>query len=204
MSQPPNTSWSSGASGTKSLTAGVRLSVRRPSRTVPICVNEPKGFANPFRMARMPAIVVVLTAPRPTNKIPSFPSGGAIVVPLVTGKNYIIRFRRTRAKPAQMSRFSPQAREMPTAVDRDRVARDPARLRGDEEGDEGGDLVDGARPPEWMGCLRMFEESGVLRLVHAAPPMKVRHDDARIDGVHADTLRRQVERRRARELIDGG
>src|SRR6185436_20458717 len=44
----------------------------------PICVSEPMGCARPLRMAMTPAMVVVLTAPSPTRRIPSFPSAGAI------------------------------------------------------------------------------------------------------------------------------
>ena len=75
MSQPPNTRSSSPASGTKSLICGERASVRLPRRTVPIWVSDPIGFARPRRTASTPAIVVVLTAPMPTSKIPSFPLG---------------------------------------------------------------------------------------------------------------------------------
>jgi hypothetical protein len=57
---------------------------------VPICVSEPIGFAMPLRMANAPAIVVVLTAPRPTSSTPSFPRAGAISTGVDTGKNYII------------------------------------------------------------------------------------------------------------------
>jgi len=41
-------------------------------------------------MAITPAMVVVLTAPSPTRRIPSFPFAGAISAGLDTGKNYII------------------------------------------------------------------------------------------------------------------
>src|SRR5262245_14377470 len=78
MSHPPNTRSSSGASGTTSLIFGERPSVRLPRRTVPICVSEPIGFAKPLRMASTPAMVVVLTAPRPTSRTPSLPRAGAI------------------------------------------------------------------------------------------------------------------------------
>src|SRR6185436_2455419 len=78
MSQPPNTTSSSCASGTNSLIFGERLSVRLPRRIVPICVSEPIGFARPLRMAMTPAMVVVLTAPRPTRRMPNFPWAGAI------------------------------------------------------------------------------------------------------------------------------
>ena len=60
---------------------------------VPICVNEPIGFENPFRMASTPAIVVVLTAPSPTSRTPSFPRAGAISTGVDTVKNYIISDR---------------------------------------------------------------------------------------------------------------
>src|SRR5918993_2466417 len=78
MSHPPKTMSSSCASGTNSLILGVRLSVRLPSRIVPICVSDPMGFARPLRMATTPAIVVVLTAPRPTRRMPNLPWAGAI------------------------------------------------------------------------------------------------------------------------------
>src|ERR1700716_3191154 len=80
MSQPPNTRSSSGASGTTSLILGERPSVRLPRRTVPICVKEPIGLEKPLRIARTPAIVVVLTAPRPTSRMPSLPRAGAISI----------------------------------------------------------------------------------------------------------------------------
>jgi hypothetical protein len=68
---------------------GDRPSVRLPRRTVPICVSEPIGLAKPFRIASTPAIVVVLTAPRPTSRIPSLPRAGAISMGADTGENYI-------------------------------------------------------------------------------------------------------------------
>jgi hypothetical protein len=58
---------------------------------VPICVNDPMGLASPFRTAMTPAMVVVLTAPRPTSRMPTFPPAGAIEDGLVTAQNYIIR-----------------------------------------------------------------------------------------------------------------
>src|SRR6185369_16873839 len=78
MSQPPKTMSSRLARGTNSLIFGVRPSVLFPRRIVPICVNEPMGRARPFRMAITPAMVVVLTAPRPTRSTPSLPWAGAI------------------------------------------------------------------------------------------------------------------------------
>src|SRR6266545_7275906 len=78
MSQPPNTMSFNSASGTNSRMPGDQLSVRLPRRIVPICVSEPIGLANPLRIAITPAIVVVLTAPRPTSRTPSLPRAGAI------------------------------------------------------------------------------------------------------------------------------
>ena len=48
------------------------------------------GFARPRRIAITPAIVVVLTAPIPTSRTPSFPLAGAIFSGLFTGCDYII------------------------------------------------------------------------------------------------------------------
>ena len=92
MSQPPNTMSSRSASGTVSLIFGDRPSVRLPRRIVPICVSEPMGFASPLRMARTPAIVVVLTAPRPTSRMPNLPFAGAISS-FFTAGNYITSAR---------------------------------------------------------------------------------------------------------------
>src|SRR6266446_4667906 len=78
MSHAPKTRSSSDESGTTSLIFGERFSVRLPRRIVPICVSEPIGLANPLRIAITPAIVVVLTAPRPTSRTPSLPRAGAI------------------------------------------------------------------------------------------------------------------------------
>ena len=69
---------------------GARASVRLPSRIVPICVNEPIGRASPFRIAITPAMVVVLTAPRPTSSTPSLPRAGAISIGGVTLGHYIM------------------------------------------------------------------------------------------------------------------
>jgi hypothetical protein len=55
---------------------------------VPICVNDPIGLAIPLRMASTPAIVVVLTAPKPTSSTPNFPRAGAISTGDGTGQNY--------------------------------------------------------------------------------------------------------------------
>jgi SAM-dependent methyltransferase len=47
------------------------------------------GLASPLRIASTPAIVVVLTAPRPTSRMPSVPFAGAISG-FFTAGNYII------------------------------------------------------------------------------------------------------------------
>ena len=58
--------------------AGLRPSVRFPSRTVPSWVSEPIGFPSPRLMASRPAMNVVVTAPMPGISTPSLPSAGAI------------------------------------------------------------------------------------------------------------------------------
>src|SRR3954464_4367826 len=102
MSQPPNTTSSSDASGTKSLMRGEFASVRLPRRMVPICVSDPIGLASPRRIAITPAIVVVLTAPRPTSMIPSFPSAFSMFCGFFTiGRSYhsdMGWFRKTAAR----------------------------------------------------------------------------------------------------------
>src|SRR5205814_8978949 len=90
MSQPPNTRSSRPASGTTSLIFGERPSVRLPRRIVPIWVSEPIGDDNTLRIAMTPAIVVVLTAPRPTSSTPSLPRAGAISIGVGTNGNYLI------------------------------------------------------------------------------------------------------------------
>src|ERR1700674_3049821 len=69
---------SSSPSGTNFLIIGERPSVRFPSRIVPSCVSEPTGCDLPLRTSSTPAIKVVVTAPMPGVRIPSFPFGGAI------------------------------------------------------------------------------------------------------------------------------
>src|ERR1700674_1708064 len=78
MSQPPKTRSFKPASGTKSLIIGVLASVRLPRRMVASCVSDPMGAAVPRFTASTPAMKVVLTAPMPGIKTPSFPSAGAI------------------------------------------------------------------------------------------------------------------------------
>src|SRR6185436_20987940 len=66
----------SSASGTKSLIAGARPSVRLPRRMVPYWVTLPIGFARPRRASSTPAMKVVDTAPRPGSRMPSRPPAG--------------------------------------------------------------------------------------------------------------------------------
>ena len=54
-----------------------------------------------------------------------------------------------------------------------------------------------------MRLARSREERRVVLLVHAAAPVEVRDDHARVDGVDAHALRRELERRAPRQLIDG-
>jgi hypothetical protein len=67
-----------------------------------------------------------------------------------------------------------------------------------------GDLFRATGPAEWVRRFRSLEKLRVLRLIHAAPAMEVRYDDAGIDGVDADAVRREIQRGDARQLIDGG
>src|SRR5712692_8173044 len=85
MSQPPKTMSSSLASETKFLISGERPSVRLPRRTVPSCVSEPIGSAWPLRTNSVPAMNVVLTAPKPGVRTPSLPFGGAMLAGLRIG-----------------------------------------------------------------------------------------------------------------------
>src|SRR5947208_12227969 len=110
MSHPPKTRSSSDESGTTSLIFGERFSVRLPRRTVPIWVSDPIGLANPLRTAITPAIVVVLTAPRPTSSTPSLPRAGAMSIGLGMEANYIatppVLREETRAGPQSPQRDS--------------------------------------------------------------------------------------------------
>src|SRR5271169_2754170 len=78
MSHPPNVRSFNSASGTNCFRSGERPSVRLPRRIVPSWVSEPTGCDLPLRTSSTPAIKVVLTAPMPGVRIPSFPFGGAI------------------------------------------------------------------------------------------------------------------------------
>src|SRR4030095_9078635 len=84
MSQPPKARSLSAASGTKSWIFGTRRSVRLPSRMVPSCVSDPIGCAIFFLIASTPAMNVVLTAPMPGIRTPSFPDGASILTPFCT------------------------------------------------------------------------------------------------------------------------
>src|SRR5262245_44268212 len=84
MSQPPKARSLSAASGTKSWIFGTRRSVRLPSRMVPSCVSDPIGCAIFLLIASTPAMNVVLTAPMPGIRTPSFPDGASILRPFCT------------------------------------------------------------------------------------------------------------------------
>src|ERR1044071_8801985 len=84
MSQPPKTRSFKPASETNSLILGTRFSVRFPSRIVPSWVSEPTGCAIFFLIASTPAMNVVLTAPIPGIRTPSFPAGASILTPFCT------------------------------------------------------------------------------------------------------------------------
>src|SRR5262249_28899137 len=75
-----------------------------PRRIVPICVSEPMGGASPLRMAITPAMVVVLTAPRPTSSTPSLPRAGAISTGGVTIGHYIMAKMRLFLRESSVGR----------------------------------------------------------------------------------------------------
>src|SRR5216683_1267929 len=116
MSQPPNARSFSSASGTNLWMSGERPSVRLPRRIVPIWVSDPTGCDLPLRTSSTPAMNVVLTAPMPGSRTPSFPLAGAILegfsMPLlllndqntIEGKNEF----RTRTPAAEACRVPEQ------------------------------------------------------------------------------------------------
>src|SRR5436189_349624 len=121
MSQPPNTRSSRPTSGTTSLIFGERPSVRLPRRIVPICVSEPIGDDKPLRIAATPAMVVVLTAPRPTSNTPSLPRAGAISTGVgMNGELYprIVNSRQSTVDSRQ-SESTVASRQLPVTVDGD-------------------------------------------------------------------------------------
>src|SRR6266478_3756250 len=79
ISQPPKVRSFSSARGTNLWMSGERPSVRLPRRIVPICVSDPTGCDLPLRTSSTPAMNVVLTAPMPGSRTPSFPLAGAIL-----------------------------------------------------------------------------------------------------------------------------
>src|SRR5262245_19660050 len=112
MSHPPNTRSSSEDSGTISSIFGERPSVRLPRRTVPICVSDPIGLARPFRIASTPAMVVVLTAPRPTSRTPSLPTAGA----MSTGTGMRVKLYHRHSAREQAGRHLYEKRIEPIAA----------------------------------------------------------------------------------------
>src|SRR5260370_1368905 len=79
MSQPPKVGSFNSARGTNFLMSGEGASVCLRRRMVPICVSDPTGSALPLRTSSTPGIKVVLTAPMPGSRTPSFPLAGAIL-----------------------------------------------------------------------------------------------------------------------------
>src|SRR6266566_2396189 len=107
MSQPVKTRSSSPARGTNSLILGDRPSVRLPSRTVPIWVSDPIGFARSLRIASTPATKVVATAPMPGIITPSFPFADWMVPPpLGSVRAWRSAFISTRAVFALNAEFA--------------------------------------------------------------------------------------------------
>ena len=82
---------------------GERPSVRFPSRTVPICVREPVGTAKPFRMAKTPAMKVVVTAPSPASRTPRRPFAGEISRGFCNDDHYNMHWSREAFIETSMS-----------------------------------------------------------------------------------------------------
>src|SRR5712692_9854650 len=108
ISQPPKVRSFSSASGTNFLMSGERASVRLPRRMVPICVSDPTGWDLPRRTSSTPAMKVVLTAPMPGSRTPSFPLAGAILEGFSMPLLFIERSRNDRKKKMNLELELPQ------------------------------------------------------------------------------------------------
>src|SRR5215831_5845501 len=110
---------------------GTRFSVRAPSRIVPSCVSEPIGSPIPRRASSTPAMSVLVTAPSPTHRMPSFPSAGAIEVGLLavmgSGMGGHRRTERTGKLPNRPKVGSRYRYERPIGGRRDVLYRDHER-----------------------------------------------------------------------------
>ena len=72
---------------------------------MPICVSEPMGSPNPRLASSTPAMSVVVTAPRPTHRMPSLPSAGAMVGgALVMAESLVLRSNSSRGVVERESR----------------------------------------------------------------------------------------------------
>jgi len=91
---------------------------------------------------------------------------------------------------------------MPSAINRNRLPGDPGRVLGGEEQDERRDLDRLSGTAERVRFLRSRQEGRVVVLVHAATAMQVRDRHTRIDRVHAHAVRRPINRRAPREVIE--
>ena len=110
MSQPPNTRSSS--AGERHDVADLRRAAFGPlAETDRAHLGQrADGLGEPLRMARTPAMVVVLTAPRPTSSTPSLPRAGAISTGVDTSENYIAVGRRQSAVSSGCGRFRRRTR----------------------------------------------------------------------------------------------
>src|SRR5262249_53024362 len=134
---------------------------------------------------------------KPSNRVTP-PRAGARGWEL--GASYI--FRKTASPESRAPQPLPGTREMPAAVDRNRLSRHPRRAVGGEEDDQLRDLLRLSGAAERMRLLRALEERGVSLFVHAGTPVQVSDGDPRIHRVHAHTERRHLDRGAARQVID--
>src|SRR5512139_2473879 len=193
MSQPPKTMSSRWARSTKSLMRGERASVRLPRRMVPICVSDPIGCASPLRMARTPAMVVVLTAPRPTSRTPSFPWAGAISTGCFTTRHYIIRsmffrFRRQpQIDPLQVAMTGVRMGERFVQI----FCDDPVLLSGlaAKVGLSGGAAVVVADDAQQVAAKKAAAKVGALVEIRQAPLAEIPFEADAFDMVVVDDTR---------------
>src|SRR5260221_9687725 len=94
-----------------------------------------------------------------------------------------------------------QAREMTSAIDRNRLSSHPSRLFRRQEHDQRGDFIRLTGSAEWMRLLRTIEKRSVLRFVHPTAAMEVRHRDAGVHRVDANAVRCHFERCAACQMI---
>src|SRR3972149_8676625 len=91
---------------------------------------------------------------------------------------------------------------MPSAVDVDGGAGNPARLLRREERDERRQVLGLPHAAHGVRGLASLEKRVVRVLVQSRLPMELSHDDAWTHGVHPNSLGRKLQGGTARELVE--